>query len=781
MKKVLILLLLAALLLPLVSCGKNPEPTEPAATNAFVSPPYTVTEKVELKCTVTPVALGNAEKIHTALQAAYVSDGVFTATDYAVGKEEFSQPEPITLRWNVGFESGEHALWYFVVRIWTKTDKSDARAFLVGSTEREYRFYNAYVGQKYYWNVTAYGAGGEVFVSDTTSFKTENVAPRNLLVDGVTNVRDLGGRATEDGGKIRQGLLFRGGKLDTRGVVGITDAGVATMLQTLGIKTEIDLRTDSEAGNITKSFLGDGVNYYRRPLSGKFAPDATLNGNLKKVFAYLADESNYPIYFHCAAEADRTGLVAWFVNGLCGVSEEDLWRDYLFTNFSSAGDLRAKSTIENAYVKTLKNTTGATYAQKVYNYLKDTAGVPASQLDTVIRIMKAEPREAVSYTMPAVPAGHTHTPTDAYTVIGAATCSTQGVQAKFCTVCGDFIADTVTAIPVDPDAHDADWNVVRQPNLTDQADGSRNGTCIYCGKNVEQTVKFTLTTLTFTDQSSGSYKSDKLYVAEGMNGKHFYPTANNPAGNDLYIEFSIFYHRTLQNLDAELSPYATARLTSESVLFWSPVSDIPDSWCKYAGGFEATGDNFTNPVSDGEVTTSAKIAAEGGAYADYPNIGGVSSASPAYGWHRIGLRIHEEVTNESTLKQDTTAGATAAKYRLTLTVYFDGAPAYKLRTDHSATPMRSQFNLLYTAVSDGKGGIVYTDLGADRYVIPFQLNSTTAKSGKNVYTAIADAFVSCGKGFVQEVERLSTPTASTVTFPSGMNLSAPIYYRMKTE
>ena len=781
MKKILILLLLVALLLPLVSCGKTREETEVETTapeTAAQTEPGPE-EPEELKCTVRPAALGNAVPIHTALQAAYLADSVFSVNDYAGGKEEFSYPDPVVLTWDVDFESGENALWYFVVRIWTAADKSDERAFLVGGAEREYRFYNAYIGQRYHWNVTAYGTGGESIASDASSFKTESTAPRNLMVDGVINVRDLGGRKTEDGGVVRQGLLFRGAKLHNAddGTL-ITDAGIATMRQTLGIKSEMDLRTESEIGTLA-TVLGDGVNYYFRNLKASLdITDSTLRGHLKKIFAILADENNYPIYYHCAAGADRTGMVSWLVNGLCGVSEDDLWRDYLLTNFAGVGGERKKSNIDAKYVTPLKNATGANLAQKIYNYLKNDVGIPAANLDAVIRIMKAAPGEAVTYTMPTVPAGHTHTPTDDYTVVGAATCTTTGVKVKYCATCGEFLSDTVAAIPVDPDAHQADWNVVRQPTLTDQADGSRNGTCTLCGKYVEETVSFAPTTLTFTDQSSGSYKSEKVYIADGMQGKHFYPTASDPEGNDLYIEYSLFYHRTIQNLDAERNPYATTRLSAESVLFWSPVADIPDSWCKYAGGFEGTGDNFMNPVSDSEVTTPANMVKEAGVYPDYPNIGGDDPDVPAFGWHRIGLRIHEEVTNASALKKDTTAGATAAKYRVTLTVYFDGVPVYKLKTDDSTNPMRSKYDLLFTAASDGKGGIVYTDIGEDRYVIPFHLNATTAKSGKNVYVAIADVSVSCGKSFIQKVEKLSSPTASTITFPTGTNLSAPIFYRV---
>ena len=783
MKKVLILLLLFALLLPLVSCDKTnggEETTEPVTT-ATPEPP----EETELKCTVRTVGFDGPVSTLTDLQTAYYDDKAENVIKYAEGMDELSRPVPVTLRWDVDFEAGEKCLRYFVVRIWTKNDQSDARAFIVDRSEREYRFFNSYIGQKYFWDVTAYGVNGVTVASRTNSFTTEDRSVRFLYVDGVTNFRDLGGKKTVDGGRVRQGLLIRGAKLNDNGSPDplITEEGVKTMVQTLGIKSELDLRKDDEVGPHEGSFLGDGVEQIVCSLRGGIdITNSTVRSSLKKIFAVLADENNYPIYFHCAAGADRTGIVGWLVNGLCGVSEDDLWRDYLTTNFGNIGGSREKNGNGGAkknYVNTLSAASGSTNAKKVYNYLKNEVGIPADHLDAVIRIMKITPGTTEKNTMPLIPAGHTHAPESDYTVIKAATCSSAGIRVKYCSVCGEYIESTVAEIPVDPNGHQVDWTVIRQPTVPDQADGSRNGTCAYCGKQVEQTLTFAPTTLTFTDKSSGSYKSAPYNVVEAMQGKHFYPTANDPTGNDLYIEYSVFYHRSMQFFDPECNPYATTRLGVESVLFWSPVADIPSSWCQYAGGFEATGDNFMNAVSDSEVTTPAKIAEEGGTFADYPNIGGPAQAAPQYGWHRIGLRIHQKLTNIAALKKDTVAGATQATYVLTLTVYIDGAVAYKLKTDDSASCMRTKYDLLFIAASDGKGGIVYTDIGANRFVIPFHLNATTAKSGKYVYTAIADVFVTCGKGFVQSVEKLATPTESTVAFSAGVKLSAPVYYRIK--
>ena len=109
--------------------------------------------------------------------------------------------------------------------------------------------------------------------------------------------------------------------------------------------------------------------------------------NVCDVFALLADESNYPVFFHCSAGLDRTGLIAWLVNGLCGVAEEDLWRDYLFSNFARTKHSRSTG-IKSVYVDKLKSADGKTFADQIYNYLKDTVGVPAADLDAVIRIMK---------------------------------------------------------------------------------------------------------------------------------------------------------------------------------------------------------------------------------------------------------------------------------------------------------------------------------------------------------------------------------------------------------
>ena len=212
--------------------------------------------------------------------------------------------------------------------------------------------YNLIPGRTYYWKVKGTYSND---ASEVGSFKTAQSAVRAISVDGVSNVRDLGGYKVGSG-SVNYGLLYRGGKLNGR-VNGesITDEGKATMLNRLGIKTEIDLRSESDDGGQTRNAVGGNVKYVKIPL-GQYANvidyeawqklgkdkvsggyDANNKNAIKKLFELLADERNYPVYFHCNAGADRTGTLALLINGLLGVDEQSLIKDYELTTFSRYG------------------------------------------------------------------------------------------------------------------------------------------------------------------------------------------------------------------------------------------------------------------------------------------------------------------------------------------------------------------------------------------------------------------------------------------------------------
>ena len=212
--------------------------------------------------------------------------------------------------------------------------------------------YNLIPGRTYYWKVRGTYSND---TSEVGSFTTKQSAVRAISVDGVSNVRDLGGYKVGSG-NVNYGLLYRGGKLNgTVNGEAVTDEGKATMLNRLGIKTEIDLRSESDDGGQTRNAVGGNVKYVKIPL-GQYANvidyeawqnlgkdkvsggyDANNKNAIKQLFELLADERNYPVYFHCNAGADRTGTLALLINGLLGVDEQSLIKDYELTTFSRYG------------------------------------------------------------------------------------------------------------------------------------------------------------------------------------------------------------------------------------------------------------------------------------------------------------------------------------------------------------------------------------------------------------------------------------------------------------
>ena len=108
---------------------------------------------------------------------------------------------------------------------------------------------------------------------------------------------------------------------------------------------------------------------------------------IKLFFETLADENNYPIDFHCAIGKDRTGCMAYLVEALCGMNEEDLYRDYLFSNFAKISGICEVSDIDDRYGATIKNYEGATLQEKTYNYLNQEIGVSVQNLDSIKNIL----------------------------------------------------------------------------------------------------------------------------------------------------------------------------------------------------------------------------------------------------------------------------------------------------------------------------------------------------------------------------------------------------------
>ena len=153
-------------------------------------------------------------------------------------------------------------------------------------------------------------------------------ALRWLNTPQAQNVRDIGGWAC-DGGTVRYGLLIRGGE--------VTSDDRDVLVGECGVRHDLNLRGAEEA-NRTTSPLGSDIwftcpkDYVWYSLNDK----ATWKEILDCVITAVTH--NEPVYFHCSVGADRTGTVACILEGLLGMSQSDIDKDYELTCFSTGTD-----------------------------------------------------------------------------------------------------------------------------------------------------------------------------------------------------------------------------------------------------------------------------------------------------------------------------------------------------------------------------------------------------------------------------------------------------------
>lgn len=175
---------------------------------------------------------------------------------------------------------------------------------------------------------------------------------RMIKLGNVRNVRDLGGWAC-DGGTVKYGKLYRGGALSSSETgSSITDVEIQMCRNLLGIQHEMDFRVSGE-GVPTYSVLGEDVLYSKIPIgsiTSNYALLVDLDGQykdeMKSILTAIFESVKYnrPTYMHCTYGADRTGAISFIINGLLGVSQSDLDKDYELTSFYST---RARN--ENMY------------------------------------------------------------------------------------------------------------------------------------------------------------------------------------------------------------------------------------------------------------------------------------------------------------------------------------------------------------------------------------------------------------------------------------------------
>ena len=143
------------------------------------------------------------------------------------------------------------------------------------------------------------------------------------------------------------------------------------LVKVLGVKSDIDLRTDGECYGMKGSPAGPEVKWFHIP-SAAYAGMNTDRGKeaFARVFRVFLDERNYPIVFHCIAGQDRTGAVAFILNALLGVEEDELYRDWEATGFWNKNHWFNHRLRFNLLVKAFDKYPGGTIHERVENYVR---------------------------------------------------------------------------------------------------------------------------------------------------------------------------------------------------------------------------------------------------------------------------------------------------------------------------------------------------------------------------------------------------------------------------
>lgn len=255
---------------------------------------------------------------------------------------------------------------------------------------------NLELSRRYVWRVT--DSSGAMAWS---TFMTEATPPRFLRADGVGNFRDLGGWPTASGKRVRQNRIYRsaGLRFSTKNTGGyfrrrlelgarrVTADGLATLVGDFKIKTDLELRTTEETAGMETTLLGPGVRWLNIPFAAYGFIDNMVRGRepFAKIFRELTKEEGYPVLMHCSGGRDRTGTLAFLLNGLLGVSEDDLFRDWEASIFSDQGEKFSSERIDGL-ISLLKSYPGETINAKIEFYVKS-CGVSADEIEAFRSLM----------------------------------------------------------------------------------------------------------------------------------------------------------------------------------------------------------------------------------------------------------------------------------------------------------------------------------------------------------------------------------------------------------
>ncbi len=263
----------------------------------------------------------------------YLANTVYDPSDYSYSViQDYAPPQPVAVNNN---PAG--------VTVKTLGGEFSRAGFTVDAKPGNTIVYNDIPNKTIPYAVSIHGYISQIGTLKPTHFL------RQIKCDKAQNVRDLGGWKC-DGGTVKYGILIRGGspQADDRDV----------LVNQCGIRTQIDLRgINNFTSDIpTGSSMGDDIEYYLFPRYVWYSINDPEIWKMILSATFDSVKNNKPIYFHCAAGADRTGTVACVLEAILGMSQSDIDKDYELTSFytGTSSDSTARRRNESEWKKFIK-------------------------------------------------------------------------------------------------------------------------------------------------------------------------------------------------------------------------------------------------------------------------------------------------------------------------------------------------------------------------------------------------------------------------------------------
>lgn len=229
---------------------------------------------------------------------------------------------------------------------------------------------------------------------------------------------------------------------------------------------------------------------------------------------------------------------------------------------------------------------------------------------------------------------------------------------------------------------------------------------------------------------------------------HFYPTNENPTGNDLFFEFSFLRNESHANLKGESPILAVTYIENYNV--------------------------FNINLKTGIITATERSG-------DVVNYKANSSGEidVGYGWHRFGMRIHQNAVNN----------AGEVEYTITATAYLDGERIFEIdKTEWVLSKCSAKVDgRLFLATADGENDLTYEDPAENLTNQVWLMNQKFWEDNTDpIWLILEDVSISCANNFKQQVVPIMDPanrtyktasyTRDETTYQRSFN--APVYYAL---